>query len=172
MSEPSSGLQQALAARGKHDEGIVNVDEPTIKLVLFVLGKDWFAFYGSQVKEILNAPALYLLPGSPAWLEGVINVRGDIESVLSLRQVLRYPPAAPDAVSRVLLAQGKQMRSGVRVDRVEEVVDVIESRILPPTHTIPEHLRELVLGHLEYTGHVVSLLDLDQIYATQCGAKA
>lgn len=171
MSE-ASGLQQALAVRTEDDKGIINVDESTVKLVLFVLGKDWFAFYGEQIKEIINAPTLFFLPGAPAWLEGVINVRGDIESVLNLRQVLRYPPVAPDAVSRILLAQGTQMRSGVRVDRVEEVVDVIERNILPPTHTIPEHLRELVLGHLEFAGQVVSLLDLDRLFASQCGAGA
>lgn len=160
---------EALLARQQHDEReIVNVDEETTKLVIFVIGKDWFAFHGEQIKEIISHSEVYELPGAPAALEGVINLRGDIESVFSLRQVLSYPPALPDSPSRILLAQGDNMRSGIRVDRVEEVIDVVVSAIHEPPHTIPERLRPLVLGNLEFTGEVVSILDLNRLLADYC----
>ena len=97
---------------------MVNVDEEVTKLVVFTLGGDWFAFHGDKVREILTDNTVFFLPGCPASLEGVINVRGDIESVVLLRTVFGYS-AAVDASSRILLGHGKSMRSGIRVDSVD-----------------------------------------------------
>ena len=67
---------------------------------------------------------VFFLPGCPPSLEGVINVRGDIELVVRLRALLGLPEAAPGQASRIVLGQASAMRSGIRVDRVEDVVDV------------------------------------------------
>lgn len=169
MTETANGddltLDQVLAIRRGAAGPVVNVDEPLVKLVVFVLNGDWFAFHGERVKEVLSDCPVYFLPGCPPSLEGVINVRGDIESVLSLRSVLRYPAAAPAAASRVLLGQGADLRSGLRVDSVEEVMDVPQSLIQAPPHTIADHLRPLVLGIVAFHGHMVTLLDMDRLLA-------
>ncbi|MGE4278283.1 MAG: chemotaxis protein CheW [Magnetospirillum sp.] len=158
-------LDQVLAIRRGAAGPVVNVDEPLVKLVVFVLNGEWFAFHGERVKEVLSDFPVYFLPGCPPGLEGVINVRGDIESVLSLRTVLRYPAADADSASRILLGQGAEMRSGLRVDSVEEVMDVPQSLIQAPPHTIPDHLRPLVLGIVAFQGHMVTILDMDRLLA-------
>lgn len=162
-AEPS--LDQVLEARRGETRDIVNVDEPQVKLVVLTLGGDWFAFHGDKVREVLPDSPVFHLPGCPASLEGVINVRGDIETVIDLRAVLGYPPAATAAQSRILLCQGGGMKSGVRVDAVEEVMDVPQSIVQAPPHTIPEHRRHVVLGIVAFAGHLVTLLDLDRIFA-------
>lgn len=164
MSEQDVSLDEILASQQQGQGDVINVDEDTVKLVIFVLGKDWYAFHGEHIKEILSDTEVFFLPGCPATLEGVINVRGDIESVLNLRRVLRYPDSMTDADSRILLARGDKTHSGIRVDRVEEVIDVVESSVLPPPHTIPEHLRPLVLGHIEFADQVVSILELNRLF--------
>lgn len=162
--EEETSLKDILAAHRGKVANVVNVDLPTVKLVIFVVNDDWYAFYGENIKEILPATNVYFLPCCPAFLEGVINVRGDIESVLNLRVLLRYSYVDDEHHSRILIAQGKQIRSGIRVDCVEEVIDILEEQVKPPSHTIPEHLRSIVIGHFNLGEKIVSLLDVDHLF--------
>ena len=158
-------LDQILRQRHGARQEVVNVDERMVKLVIFALGPHWFAFHGTHIREILAQAVVHFVPGCPPSLEGVINVRGDIESVIRLRAVLGLPEVKVAASSRILLGEAGAMRSGIRVDRVEEVLDVLQSAIQAPPHTLPEHLRPIVLGIVMYREHLVHLLDLERIFA-------
>ncbi|MEO5372653.1 MAG: chemotaxis protein CheW [Alphaproteobacteria bacterium] len=157
-------LDDVLARRRGEAGTIVDVDEPHLKLVVFSLDGDWYAFHGERIREVLADCPVFFLPGCPPSLEGVINVRGEIESVLLLRSILGYPETADTANSRILIGQGKAMRSGIRVDRVEDVVDLPASRLEAPPHTIPDHLAALVLGLVSFGGRYVSVLDLERLF--------
>jgi len=163
MSEAT--LDQVLTQRREARKEIVNVDERAIKLVIFELGGDWFAFHGERIREILAQADVFFVPGCPSSLEGVINVRGDIESVVRLHDLLRLPESSARRGSSILLGRGGGMSSGIRVDVVVDVVDVPESSIQPPPSALPEHLRTYVSGVLQFQGRPVTVLDLDPIFA-------
>lgn len=164
MEERATTLDDILARKRQAGDDVVNVDEPAVKLVFFSLGEQWYAFYGETIREVLADHEVYYLPGCPSSMEGVINVRGDIESVIRLRSVLGLPEVKVAASSRILLGKTSAMSSGIRVDCVEEVLDVLQSAIKSPPHTLPEHLRPLVLGVVMYRDHPVHLLDLTRIF--------
>ena len=168
MEEHLTTLNDILARKRQSGDNVVNVDEPAVKLVFFSLGEQWYAFYGETIREVLADHEVYYLPGCPASMEGVINVRGDIESVIRLRTVLGLPEVIVAASSRILLGCASAMRSGIRVDCVEEVIDVLQSAIQAPPHTLPEHLRPLVLGIVMYRDRPVQLLDLARIFSDYC----
>lgn len=164
MSETT--LDQVLTQRHEAQKDIVNVDEPVVKLVVFELGEQRFAFQGERIREILAQADVFFLPGCPPSLEGVINVRGDIESVIRPHEMLHVPDSGVvGRASSILLGVGGGMRSGIRVDRVIDVVDVAQSSIQPPPATLPEYLSALVLGVLRLQEHAVTVLDLDQMFA-------
>lgn len=164
MEDRAITLDDILARKQDTAGAVVNVDEPTVKLVFFSLGNAWYAFRGENVSEVLADCDVFFLPGLPSSLEGVINVRGDIESVIRLRTLLGLPEVDTAVASRILLCQSEAMRSGIRVDRVEEVLDIMESTILPPPHAIPESLRPIVIGIISYQEHMIHLLDLERIF--------
>jgi purine-binding chemotaxis protein CheW len=163
MSETT--LDQVLSQRREARQEIVNVDEPAIKLVIFALGNQHFAFHGERIREILAQADVFFVPGSPASLEGVINVRGDIESVIRPHEMLHLPENIDSRTSSILLGRGGGMSSGIRVDRVVDVVDLPQSSIQPPPATLPEHMRALVLGVLKFQEQPVAVLDLDKMFA-------
>ncbi|SFX52185.1 chemotaxis protein CheW [Marinospirillum alkaliphilum] len=171
-----SQLQQLLEERQQQDQDIVDVDEPVIKLVIFDLGQRHFAFAGHSVQEVLpGSEPVHLVPGMPASVEGVMNVRGDIVSVIRLHDLLQLSTAAgmPDkkATASILLGQGAGMHSGLRVDQLLDVVDVPESQIQPAPESLPDHLRPYVTGLLDFDGLAVTLLDLDAIFAAWLRGK-
>lgn len=163
MQEPT--LDQILIQRREAHREIVNVDEPTAKLVIFELQGEWFAFNGEKIREILSQVDVFFVPGCPASLEGVINVRGDIESVISLNELLQLPDSAPGSLPSYLLGRAAGISSGIRVDRMVDVVDVPLSAIHQPPATLPAHLRAIVSGILRFQEKTVTVLDLERIFS-------
>lgn len=166
MNQQEITLDQVLSQRREASRDIINVDEPTTKLVIFELQGDLFAFPGESIREILSQVDVFFVPGCPPSLEGVINVRGDIESVISLHELLHLPETAVISSTSYLLGRGAGMSSGIRVDNVVDVVDVLLSNIHKPPTTLPKHLRAIVSGILQFKEEkTVTVLDLDRIFA-------
>ncbi len=163
MSEMT--LEGALATRqASKDEPVVR-DEQLVKLVVFALGEAWFAFYGERISEILARADVFFVPGCPASFEGVINVRGDIESVFRPHALLHVADVGVEQGASILLGHGSEMRSGIRVDRVVDVIDVPAASIQAPPSTLSETMRSLALGVLSFERRPVTVLDIDKIFA-------
>ena len=158
-------LDHILRQRHGARQEVVNVDERMVKLVIFALGPHWFAFPGTHIREILAQAVVHFVPGCPPSLEGVINVRGDIATVIRLHDVLQLPAPASGQDSAIMLGSGAGIESGLRVDRIIDVVDVAHSSIQPPPATLGEPLRTLVLGVVHFQDQPVSLLDLERLLA-------
>lgn len=150
--------------RRRNLEKVVDVEETRVKLVIFSLLEDFYAFYGSDVGEILPLADIYFVPGSPDFILGVINVRGDIESVVTINKFLGLPEGNRTPGSRIALAVKGGIRSGILVDSIEDVVDVPLSSIKPPLSTLDKAKRELVTGEMDYRNKNVTLLDLGRIF--------
>ncbi len=170
MSSPS--LNDILAERhasADSETDIVDVDEPAILLVIVRLGDQTFAFPGARIGEILAAPRVYRVPGAPAALEGVISVRGAIESVLCLRTLLQLPAAAEpisaEQTGAVLLTRGHGLHSGLRVDEVIDLLELPESALREAPDTLPESLRPFVRHLIQIGEYGAGLLDLDRLLA-------
>lgn len=158
MSETT--LAEALRQRAAIQREVVDVDEPVVKLVIFALGDAWFAFRGEHIREIIGEAPVFFVPGCPESLEGVINVRGDIASVIGLAALLGRGGSG-SAGKTILLGEAAGIFSGLRVDRVIEVVDLPQSVLQAPPANLGEPLARLVTAVLQFDGRPVSLLGLD-----------
>ncbi|MBI5440089.1 MAG: purine-binding chemotaxis protein CheW [Deltaproteobacteria bacterium] len=148
-------LEEALAAGG--DAPVVETGE-SLKVIVFRLGTCFCALPGSEVKEILPAGEISPVPGAPDFLPGIINVRGDIESVLDIRQFLGLHPE-PIRSPLILLAESGGVRSGILVEEVLDVTDVPASSMAEPLPTLPEGRRTFVAGEFPYGSRSVTFLN-------------
>lgn len=164
MNNERDVLAELLERRRNANQDIVMVEAPTVKLVLFAVGDALFAFPGSNVTEIFPMTTIYWVPGCPPSLEGVINVRGDMTSVIRLGDLLGVEHAADDRRASILLGRGSAMCSGLRVDHVLDVLDVLEERIQPPPSTLPERLQPWVTGVFAYQERSVLVLNLERLF--------
>jgi purine-binding chemotaxis protein CheW len=93
-------------------------------VLVFRLGADRYGIPVSSVREVLPEARIAPVPGAPATVAGLIQVRGEIRPVYDLRQRLQMPPAAPPPAKDgetviVLSAAGRDF--GIRVDAAEEI---------------------------------------------------
>lgn len=144
----------------------VRAAAPAVDLVIFSLNGDLYAFDGADVIELLPYGTVTFLSGCPDTVEGIINLRGAIESVLDLHRLLGLPPSAPTRKTRIVMAARDGVRSGIRVDAVVDVVTVAADGIKRPLSTLGPAVREYVLGgETLRDGRYVTLLDTGKILA-------
>lgn len=158
-------LMQLLTQRREISADVVNVDEPVHQLVFVEMGGQSFAFLGKHIREILVRPTVYFVPGCPDSMEGVINLRGSIESVIRLHGLLQLTPQQViESSSFVLMGETEQLTSGIRVEALIDMVEVVESALQPPPTSLPVHLTPYVSHIVSYQQQPVAVLSLQQLF--------
>lgn len=150
--------------RKQRNKEVVNVEEDRVKVVIVVCGENRYAFYGSDIREILTTCNISWVPGLPDYLPGLINVRGDIASVIDMGLILHEKSVAHDNPQIIMAVHG-DFHSGIMIDAIDDVVNISLSSIHPPLSTLNSTARELVIGAIEYGGKTVSLLDIGKLAA-------
>jgi len=163
-------LAEILAAAEDDATRIVDVDQPTQQFVVVRLGAQCFAFPGHQITKILAPMPVWTLPGCPDAVEGVIDVRGEIWSVIQLAKLIgieieQHPE--PDRSGAILLGRSPSMVSGLRVDEVIDVLDLELLHVLPLPDSLPEQLLPVATGLLDDPVRAdtrILLLDLEPLF--------
>jgi purine-binding chemotaxis protein CheW len=159
-----TGLILEELKRCRSGEETLDVEEEKVKVVIFALRGDLYAFPGADVKEILPFAGISWVPGAPDFIPGVINNRGDIESVIELNRFLGIPESDRTTATRIAIVAKAGVRSGILLDSVLDVLDVPVHSITPPLATLEASLRDLVAGQLTYRGRTVAMLDVGSLY--------
>ncbi len=97
-------------------------EDREIELVTFAIGDRMFGADIAEVSEINRNLDMVPAPNAPPWVRGVINLRGEVVSVVDLRVLLGKPPAEITPTSRNVLVYSRGERVGLLTDRVGEVV--------------------------------------------------
>ncbi len=175
----SIGLEDILSQRLDAQRDIVNVDEPEIKLVVFSLGHQQYAFMGQYVQEVLVDTPVHFVPGCPEFLQGVINVRGDIASVIAIHDKLHTTKTKAadkkNSTDTILLCKGGGVESGIYVDHMLDVLDIPASQMQAPPANVTEDLRPLITGVVHWKEQPITVIDVLGLlasYAKSLGADA
>ena len=143
---------------------IVDVGEKQVKLVIFTLSGSCYAFYSEDIKEILPLSKIYYIPGSPDYLLGVINVRGDIQSIIDINLFLGFSHTRQSETSRVIIVEKNGIRTGMLSDTVEDVFDAPISTIQSTLNQTDDNVRNFVSAVTSYLGKNVAILDLGKLF--------
>lgn len=150
--------------RSLHEKDVVDVEEKRVKIVVFSSGGNRYAFYGSDIREILPPREIFWVPSLPVGLPGLINVRGDIESVIDIRHFLGGEQTDVAKCLIAITVRG-DFRSGILIDSVEDVLDLPLSSIKPPLSSLGGVARELAAGEIELGEQTATLLNIDMLVA-------
>jgi len=146
---------------GSPEPALASAGGADLQFVVFRLGDDEFALPIEAVDEVARVPAqVTRLPKTPRFLEGVINLRGEVLPVIDQRRRFDMPPAADLEARRLIVVRTGQWRAGLIVDSVSEVLRRPADDVEPAPDLAGEPTR-LVHGvlNLEATGRLILLLD-------------
>jgi purine-binding chemotaxis protein CheW len=123
----------------------------------------YFALPASLVESIVLVQEITYVPGTPDWILGVVNVRGEIESVLDLKAVLGLGRTGLQHESRLLITEHGELRSGLLVGRVIDIAAIPASSISAAPLPQEGGKGAYVRGEADYLGRSVLILDLPEI---------
>jgi len=137
--------------------------EAITQLVVFQLGPELYGADIAVVREVCPLQRVTRVPRTPAYVEGVTNLRGRVIPVVDLRRRLGLPagPATPSTRIAVAELDGEQV--GMIVDAVLEVARVPEKAIEPSGSLVHGVDRQYVRGVAHVHDRLVILLDLAQV---------
>lgn len=140
---------------------------PQVQLVTFRLGGEEFGLDVFTVHEILRYQEPTPVPRAPAFVEGVMDVRGTLVPVVDLRRRFELAEVEIGDDTRIVVVEFGQERLGLVVDSVTEVMRVPETAIQPPPRYIRGLAAEYVRGIARLEGRLVVMVDMDRILSSE-----
>jgi purine-binding chemotaxis protein CheW len=137
------------------------------QLVVFQLGAELYGVEISRVHEIIRLQAVTRIPHSPPFVEGVINLRGKVISVINLRRRFGLPAADDTRAGRIVVVDINDQVIGMVVDGVSEVLRVNTATIEPPSPAVAGIDSEYLQGIVKLPERLVILLDLDRVLSRE-----
>ncbi|MDQ0286809.1 purine-binding chemotaxis protein CheW [Desulfofundulus luciae] len=102
------------------------------QLVIFELGGQEYGLPIKETREIIRLAKVSKLPGAPAHMEGIINLRGSILPVINLSRLLDLPLSDQEQDMRIIVAEHGDRKAGLIVGRVNEVGVYSEEELETP----------------------------------------
>jgi purine-binding chemotaxis protein CheW len=137
------------------------------KYLTFALGKEEYGLEILKVREIIGYMDITAVPRTPDYVKGVINLRGQVISVVDLRTKFAMEPAARTDQTCIIVVDiqqnGRRLNTGIVVDRVSEVLSISGDKIEEPPAFDSSVKIDFILGMGKIGDSVKILLDIDKV---------
>ena len=139
--------------------------EDIYQLVSFEIADEEFGIDILKVQEIIRLVEITHMPHTPAFVEGVINLRGQIIPVVDLRKRFELPVEERTKDTRVVVVDIAKADLGVIVDAVTEVLHVSGESIEPPMAVAATEAADYLIGTAKLDNRLIIMLDLARLLA-------
>lgn len=103
------------------------------QLVIFQLNDQQYALPIQQTQEIVKMTAITRVPNTRVYVEGIINLRGNVIPVINMNRRLNLPVSQYNDATRIIVVELKGQKLGIIVDNVTEVRRYAENEVEPPS---------------------------------------
>ena len=143
--------------------------EDTVKdrFLTFNIGSEQYGIEIAHVQTIIPMTSITKIPENPDYVEGIINLRGDIIGVLDIRKRFLKPPKEYDELTCIIVIELSGLTLGLIVDSVNEVITIDEDRIVPPPSAKLNSYNRFIRNIENVEGGVKLLLDLEKLLARE-----
>jgi len=143
-----------------------SLEKNTRRVLVFSLGGENYSFDISQIKEVVRLKQITKVPNVPGFIVGIMNLRGEIISILDIRSFFGLNNKEKTGDMRVIITDVTQEAIGIMVDKVLGTIDIAEDEIQPPLATLRSDLAGYTCGQVEIENEILTLLDLEKILKT------
>lgn len=143
-------------------------EQEKIGILDFALGGEFYGVDITATREIVKRVKITPIPLTPPFIEGVINLRGRVLSVINLKKLFHLDSGFQNG-QQVLAVEAANLEAGLLVDSIGGVVDSPCRRIEPPLSTLDKVVAEYIWGEIRLEEKVLGLLNLENILKTTRG---
>jgi len=148
-------------------ETAADVHDQVLQWVTFRLGNETYGINVLEVREVLRVSDITPVPGVPAYVLGIINLRGNVVTVLDTRQRFGLEAKGRDELSRVVIIEINEQVVGLLVDSVAEVVYLRASEVEPAPNVGSEETAKYIQGVHSRDNELLILIDVGRLIADE-----
>lgn len=140
---------------------------PVTEWVTFHLDEEKYGINVMQVREVLRETEIAPVPGTPDYVLGIINLRGNVVTVIDTRKRFGLAPKEVDEATRIVIIEAAEEVVGMQVDGVAEVMDVPSSEIEMAPNVGNDESAKYIQGVSNQDGGLLIFVDLNKLFATE-----
>ena len=138
-------------------------NDSVLQCVTFRLEDETYGINVMQVQEVLRVTEIAPVPGAPDYVLGIINLRGNVVTVVDTRSRLGLGAKEMDESTRIVIIEADKLVVGILVDAVAEVVDLRASEIESAPSVGNDESSKYIQGVASREGELLILVDLDKL---------
>lgn len=132
-----------------------------LQMVTFLLNDEEYGVDVMKVREITGMSEITRTANSPHYVKGIINLRGSIIPIISLRNRFGFPDLTDESMSCIAIMDFKGELTGFVIDEISDVLRINSGNIQPPPqNTVPQPWIE---GLLDINNRLVVFLNLEHL---------
>ncbi|MBS3799760.1 MAG: chemotaxis protein CheW [Thioalkalivibrio sp.] len=139
----------------------------TAPYVTFSLADEIYAIDVLQVQEVLKVTEIAPVPGVPQYILGIINLRGNVVTVIDARRRMGLEEREPDAASRIVIIDVDHQNVGILVDSVSEVVRISPDAIETAPEVGNDDSNRFIQGVTSTEDGLTILVDLNRLLSDE-----
>jgi purine-binding chemotaxis protein CheW len=141
------------------------VRSEAVQLATFYVADMCLALDISVIQEIIRDVKMTRVPRARPQVRGVINLRGEVTTVIDLRQVLGLPALESTTDTQIIIVRSQGESIGLIVDRVGDICDVDESSIVPPPPNVDSVDGRFFRGVCQREKEIILVLNIEEALA-------
>lgn len=131
--------------------------------VTFQLDEETYGINVMLVQEVLRITDIAPVPGAPGYVVGIINLRGNVVTVIDTRMRFGLSPKEMDDSTRIVIIESEKQTVGIIVDSVSEVVDIYSNEIETAPNVGNDETARYIEGVVSRDEHLLILVDLNKL---------
>lgn len=143
----------------------VKDNDEMLQWVTFKLDNEIYGINVMQVQEVLRYSEIAPVPGAPIYVLGIINLRGNVVTVIDTRTRFGLESTETTDSTRVVIIESEKQVIGIMVDSVAEVVYLRESEIDIAPNVGNDESAKFIQGVSNREGELLILVDLNKLLA-------
>jgi purine-binding chemotaxis protein CheW len=138
-------------------------DSTTYQFVGFRLGGEHYAIAITKIQEIIVMKPITRIPQVPAFIEGLINLRGSVIPIVNLRTLFGLPPREIDDETRTIIVNVGDRTIGYIVDDVTQVMRLAGDQIQPAPVSITAVSKQHIAGLARLEDRLLIILEIERL---------
>ncbi len=141
--------------------------DPLSQWVTFRLDDEKYGINVMSVQEVLRMTEIAPVPGAPDYVLGIINLRGNVVTVIDTRRRFGLSEQEPDDQTRIVIIEAENQVVGILVDSVAEVVDLQGSQIESAPNVGNDESSKYIQGVSSQESELLILVDVNKLLSDE-----